>query len=273
MASVISLVAIAQAFPWNETARLTASPQGSLPISLHGAVNKVPSWPMFVKRSLGMIPSLVTRNEQVLKDVTEFDSIVEDLKSLSDYANDRATVLAYDAAGTDPSPEARNYAHGFAQFFGFEYPESAAVLADKSESDRFLWFMGKAGSVEAKQLVNDAIRIGENKIYHTTNPIYSFSLPPISDAKMSLEAYIWLRNFEQFTAPQFPSEPKTARMNRIAGYARNNFHNFAESDAMKVFNHMYPRAHPSGSAVPDFAVLDYDGQAVLAEIKASETLA
>lgn len=202
-----------------------------------------------------------------------FDIIVEGFKSNPHQGDDRATVLAHDAASTNPSPEATNYARGFAQFFDFEYPAFAPALADKSDGDKFLWFMGAAGSSKAKELLNDAINIGEFQTATFAHPLFRFSSQQVSDPKMSLEAYIWLRNFEMLASPRRPTDSKVVRMNDFINFTRMDPEIFLKSDALRIFNVMYLKAHLTGDVVPNFALLDYNARDVLEELRAVRELA
>lgn len=285
MLSVVSLVAFVRAMPQNGyDSSLSAAPTPPMGTAL--TATSLPETPFTsVAMAASDINSQVTEklrngvyrrdtnDEARLIDMTvSFDEDVKSLRTNPGTAEDRASILARDAASNEPSAEAKNYAYGFSQYFQFEFPRAAEFLEGKSDGEKFLWFMGKAGNTEVKEWLNDAIQHGERdfarlKLNPNYNPLERFVSFGNDYETLSLEGLIWLRNFEKLTPPRDPSEAKSMRMWNIVYQKLNWPKNLLDLDEFDVFYDLYFKSHEANDRVPDFLVLDEDVVSLLAEIK------
>lgn len=294
MLSVVSLVAFVRAMPANAAEAATSVSQypdyplttvsdlgpaptqsvlGSADTMLRGSIKPNPD----AKILLGKRE--VNAEAQVFVELAQtFDEAVEGFKNkykgsgdrvillgASATSEDHVILLAYRAASKDPSPEVENYAYGFNQYFDHEFPEAAKLLADKTKGDKFLWFMGIEGNDEAKKWFIKAYRLHFRGIYPGL-PLYRFDTPYSDIPNMSLEAYVWLRNFEQMVPPTFPdSESKDMRLNRIVGAKRMNYGDAKILRMFRVFDYLYELSHKDHEHIPNFLILDADVKALFAE--------
>lgn len=191
-----------------------------------------------------------------------FQSSVDQLKRTAYNAGEflfipvEAKLLAFDSVSMNPSAQSVNVAEGFRQFFEFEYPELVDKVAGTANSDLFLWFMaGNGSTLEARLRFAHALYINlDRKVDTSISPIARFDTP-----MLSLEGYIWLRNFERFDGPSqiegaVNYELKNMRMEQIAWNAIN-IPDRVDPEALKEFNDLYAKAHEFNELLPDFAVM------------------
>lgn len=191
-----------------------------------------------------------------------FQATLDDLKHASNESiavfltRLEANRFAYLSASKTPSAQSVNIAEGFRQYFEFEYPELADKVAGSTNSDLFLWFMASDGpTAEAHLRFEYALYVNfDREVDKRIDPIARFDTPVLS-----LEGYLWLRNFERFNKRSQSEETvnyelKNMRMEQIAWNAIHMPQRINPT-ALEEFNELYAKAHEIDERVPDFAVM------------------